>query len=943
MKRQTVKWQPVSVFCIILLGYALPVLAAISVDAVSPSLAGLGSDLVVTIDGSGFAEDTRVSLSLDSGNAGAVIGSIQTADSNSGYCVSGTTLYLANGDELQMIDVSDPEAPRHIGSLTTPLKAFRVLVAGGLAYVLGETPVLQIIDVHDPAAPRMVSVTLLPAWVTYYRVVGETVYLTLGDSWGFMVIDAVDPATPRIAGELRCQNYCLASDLEVADEVAYVTLEWGRGLQAIDVHDPTNPLLIGYIDVSDEWPTKIAVKDGLACITTQEGMLYLVDVSDPVGPKIMGSLAVGDGQRGVSLAEDDICLLAGKAGLQIIEVSDPSRPEIAGGVGPGIATQVMAVGETAFIARNGVEIVMIDIGNPQTFSQIASLDTGGATDIRVIDQLAYVINTFDIPGVAHPEEKGLRVIDVSDPSQPEIIGMLNSPGVAEDLEIVGTTAYIADGEYGVMIVDISDPANPLKVSSLDTPAYAKAITISGNLAYVADNGSGLQIVDASDPAFPQIIGWLDPPGSSMTRQVAVRDTTVYLGDRTDLLVIDVSQPSSPQLVRTIDLTYFPREFLLSGDRLYISGSDHGVDIFDVSSPEDPRLAGMTEGFASTLGLSLFDNRLYLANGSQGVSVVDVTDPAGLLEVAWVDNPPGSVYRVAVQGDFLFNASGSGGLTVLPRPMEGVVVSVGSVSSLEALLPAPPTGGTYSIRVFNDREYAELAGGLTFAEPASPLVGDWNGEGGDNLGIYFNQTFRLDYDNDGQADLVIAFGEGEDVPLVGDWDGNGMDDIGVFRPSERCFYLDGDLDGETDNSMRMGQRGDLPVVGDWDGDGTDDLGVFRPSVRRFYLDIDQDGIHDRAVSIGRPGDVPLVGDWNGDGWESIGVFRPDINRFYLDDDDDGLHDHALSFGKATDMPVTGDWDGDGVADIGVYRPASGTFFLDMDFDGIADASVSYPGN
>ncbi|MBI5559614.1 MAG: hypothetical protein HY885_18480 [Deltaproteobacteria bacterium] len=218
---------------------------------------------------------------------------------------------------------------------------------------------------------------------------------------------------------------------------------------------------------------------------------------------------------------------------------------------------------------------------------------------------------------------------------------------------------------------------------------------------------------------------------------------------------------------------------------------------------------------------------------------------------------------------------------------------------------------------------------------TPIIGDWDGDGDDNVGLVSGKVFRLDYDNDGVPDVTVTFGRSDDIPVVGDWEGNGVDDIGVFRAEERRFYLDDDRDGVSDYSVTIGRSSDLPVVGDWDNDGKDDIGVFRPSVRRYYMDFDENGIHDRAVTIGRLGDYSLVGDWNGDGSDSIGIYRPDSRRFYLDDNDDGIHDHAQTFGADGDIPLVGDWNGDGITDIGVYRPSSGTFYLDDDFDGLAE--------
>ncbi|MEI7852004.1 MAG: hypothetical protein WCH86_09240, partial [Kiritimatiellales bacterium] len=70
--------------------------------------------------------------------------------------------------------------------------------------------------------------------------------------------------------------------------------------------------------------------------------------------------------------------------------------------------------------------------------------------------------------------------------------------------------------------------------------------------------------------------------------------------------------------------------------------------------------------------------------------------------------------------------------------------------------------------------------------------------------------------------LIAFGYGlpGDIPIVGDWNGDGIDTVGVFRPSNAMWYLNPNNAASPDNTLiafGYGLPGDIPVVGDWNGD------------------------------------------------------------------------------------------------------------------------------
>ena len=129
----------------------------------------------------------------------------------------------------------------------------------------------------------------------------------------------------------------------------------------------------------------------------------------------------------------------------------------------------------------------------------------------------------------------------------------------------------------------------------------------------------------------------------------------------------------------------------------------------------------------------------------------------------------------------------------------------------------------------------------------PVVGDWDGDGDDNIGVFrpnHSDTgltmFFLDFDNSGgSADQSVAFGEPDDLPVIGDWDGEGDDNIGLYRPGSTTgvFYLDIDNDGGSADIVtpEYGDLGDIPIAGDWDGDSDDNIGVYRPGTGEFFMD------------------------------------------------------------------------------------------------------------
>jgi hypothetical protein len=109
-----------------------------------------------------------------------------------------------------------------------------------------------------------------------------------------------------------------------------------------------------------------------------------------------------------------------------------------------------------------------------------------------------------------------------------------------------------------------------------------------------------------------------------------------------------------------------------------------------------------------------------------------------------------------------------------------------------------------------------------------VVGDWTGSGKTRIGIFRPSTQQWILDLNGDRKIgkgckgdmcILSFGLPGDVPVVGDWNGNGSDAIGVYRPSTGEWILDyndnGIFDGcGIDICGTFGQPSDLPAIARW---------------------------------------------------------------------------------------------------------------------------------
>jgi hypothetical protein len=158
----------------------------------------------------------------------------------------------------------------------------------------------------------------------------------------------------------------------------------------------------------------------------------------------------------------------------------------------------------------------------------------------------------------------------------------------------------------------------------------------------------------------------------------------------------------------------------------------------------------------------------------------------------------------------------------------------------------------------------------FGNPADiPLAGDFDGDGCDTLSLYRPSEQKFYIINElganegglGAAEFSFLFGNPGDKPFVGDFDGDGIDEVGLHRESTGFVYYRNTLTtGIADNEFFFGNPGDRFVAGDWGLiDGIDTPAMFRPGDTTFYFrHTNTQGNADSQFIWGEPGWLPVAG-------------------------------------------------------------------------------------
>jgi hypothetical protein len=279
-----------------------------------------------------------------------------------------------------------------------------------------------------------------------------------------------------------------------------------------------------------------------------------------------------------------------------------------------------------------------DHWNVELVSSIDSLD--GTKSIAISNGYAYIAT----------EDTGIRIFDISDPSDPIEVGVYITESGPNKIVIEGNYAYTTDGMFGLLILDTSDPANLSEVGSIESGEFANNITISGNFVYIA-NDFTIVIIDVSDPAIPVLVSTNNING--MFRDIAVSGDYAYLADGDDgFRVVDVSDP---QNISDVSSLYYDNVWAIaaSGDYVYLghqSGpQEEGLSVINVSDPNNPFEIGLCQLPGQQFGITVSGDYAFVADYDAGLRVINISDPANPVESGFYDTY-GLAFSVTVSGN-----------------------------------------------------------------------------------------------------------------------------------------------------------------------------------------------------------------------------------------------------------------------------------------------------
>jgi hypothetical protein len=218
------------------------------------------------------------------------------------------------------------------------------------------------------------------------------------------------------------------------------------------------------------------------------------------------------------------------------------------------------------------------------------------------------------------------LIDISDPTDPAIVGQIGMPWAQEVFASNGYV-YVANYTEGLTVVNATDPSTPVIVGNVDTPTEATNVFVSGKYAEVGDWYTGLQVVDITNPSNPVIVWCQDLAAGAAFQDIVVSDNYAYITLSDKLEVWNIIDPAHPTLAGTNRAPQNVRAMQIVGGYLYMTGWNN-FEVWHIKDPANPVYTGSVADYAFFFNQSIYSafvsgGYAYIGNGGDGLSVVDL--------------------------------------------------------------------------------------------------------------------------------------------------------------------------------------------------------------------------------------------------------------------------------------------------------------------------------
>ncbi|MGB9561985.1 MAG: hypothetical protein ACPL6C_04140, partial [bacterium] len=304
--------------------------------------------------------------------------------------------------------------------------------------------------------------------------------------FGLYVINCSNPSSPNIVARLRLRG--TATRLALSGNRVCVAHEYG-GLRIVDITNPSAPNELGF---TLDYPVYgVGILNNYAITACGTNGVRIFDISTPSYPIETAYLDMGGNIVDVVVRAPYAYVIDRWYGLYVVDVSNPYVPSVVGSLAGSSFSRIAVSGNYAFVSARADGLKIINIQDPSNPTLITTYTDG-----------ANILSSYPVGNKLYVAKgsAGFEVLDITNISNPLRLWHYISTGFVEDVYGFGELAFLASGPKGVEVLRVSEQTGIRLVGYYDTGDYALSLVArsTDTLVFLADSWDGLWVLDASD-------------------------------------------------------------------------------------------------------------------------------------------------------------------------------------------------------------------------------------------------------------------------------------------------------------------------------------------------------------------------------------------------------------------------------------------------------------
>lgn len=430
---------------------------------------------------------------------------------------------------LAVVDLTDPSGGvQRLGAF--PVSRPTALIAGPDAtrvFAMADD-MMQVLDITDPAAIQ--EETLYPLVETAtHGALQETQLFVMTPGTGAHIYDVTRPDAPTPLGWVSAGGETILPHGDVI-YVAYGDGGLGVVANTTQAQNPVAMLLTEPVHA-------IALADGR--LVAAGDALTVWDITQSGAPAMLGQVDLPASARTIAPAWGGQVIVGADSSLVAILVDATGQPTLTGSVPVSSEVNHLAVvGAHAYAGMHDGGLLVVDVASPSDPTPLFTI-------LSAMGRYVQSLLPLNETRLMVSWEAGLEILDVGafSASPPRMLTVTPTGGVnARDVAVEGNLAAVALGEDGAVLLDVSNPSLPDVLGRADTPGSAERVAFGGSALFVADGLCGVRAFGLQDPAAPGEVGfWVNGYAGDVAVDAAER---VHVADANELFVLEF-HPSDP--------------------------------------------------------------------------------------------------------------------------------------------------------------------------------------------------------------------------------------------------------------------------------------------------------------------------------------------------------------------------------------------------------------